>query len=142
MSSNSPRKSRLTVLNQRRLANFVANRRGYWSSWIIAVLFLVSLFAELVANNRPLLVSYKGALHAPVLIDYPETTFGGVFETPANYDDSFVRDAINADGWMVLPLIPFSYDTIDFNLGRPAPATSCQRARLTAAWSIIRSSQA
>ncbi len=115
-------KRRLTAINQRRLANFTANRRGYWSLWIIAALFIISLFAEFIANDRPLLVGYKGALHSPVLFDYPETAFGGVFETPANYDDPFVRDAINADGWMLHTLIPFSFDTIDFNLGRPAPA--------------------
>lgn len=122
MTAKLPWKRRLTVINQRRLVNFTANRRGYWSLWIIAVLFLISLFAEFIANDRPLLVSYKGALYSPVLFDYPETTFGGVFETTANYDDAFVRDAINADGWMLHTLIPFNFDTIDFNLGRPAPA--------------------
>ena len=113
---------RLTPINRRRWANFTANRRGYWSLWIIAALFILSLFAEFIANDRPLLVSYKGGLHSPVLFDYPETKFGGVFETPADYNDSFLRDAINADGWMVHTLIPYSFDTIDFNLGRPAPA--------------------
>jgi microcin C transport system permease protein len=114
--------ARLSILNQRRWANFTANRRGYWSLWIIAVLFVLSLFAEFIANDRPLLVSYKGGLYTPVLVDYPETTFGGVFETRADYNDPFLKDAIAADGWMVLPLIPYSFDTIDFNLGRPAPA--------------------
>ncbi len=112
----------MTAINQRRLANFTANRRGYWSLWIIAALFILSLFAEFIANDRPLFVSYKGSIHSPVLFDYPETAFGGVFETPANYDDAFVRDAIKANGWIIEPLIPFSFDTIDFNLGRPAPA--------------------
>lgn len=114
--------ARLSVLNQRRWANFTANRRGYWSLWIIAVLFVLSLFAEFIANDRPLLVSYKGGFYTPVLVDYPETTFGGVFETRADYNDPFLKDAIAADGWMILPLIPYSFDTIDFNLGRPAPA--------------------
>jgi microcin C transport system permease protein len=122
MSAKLPWKQRLTAINQRRLANFTANRRGYWSLWITVVLFGLSLFAEFIANDRPLLISYKGAIHSPVLFDYPETAFGGVFETPANYDDAFVRDAIKANGWIIEPIIPFSFDTIDFNLGRPAPA--------------------
>ena len=114
--------SKFSAINQRRWANFTANRRGYWSLWIITALFILSLFAEFIANDRPLLVSYKGGLHSPVLFDYPETKFGGVFETPADYNDSFLRDAINADGWMMHTLIPYSFDTIDFNLGQPAPA--------------------
>ena len=119
--------SKLSAINQRRWANFTANRRGYWSLWIITTLFILSLFAEFIANDRPLLVSYKGGLHSPVLFDYPETAFGGVFETPADYNDSFLRDAINADGWMMHTLIPYSFDTIDFNLGQPAPAPPSAR---------------
>ncbi len=117
----------MTVINQRRLANFKANRRGYWSLWIIAILFVLSLMAEFIANDRPLLLSYKGTLRAPVLFDYPETAFGGTFETPANYNDPFLQNAIKADGWMMLPLIPFSYETLDFNLGQPAPAPPSAR---------------
>ncbi|MSO72535.1 MAG: ABC transporter permease [Rhodospirillaceae bacterium] len=113
---------RLSAINRRRWANFKGNGRGSWSLAIIAALFVLSLFAEFIANDRPLLVGFKGAIYAPVLFDYPETAFGGAFETPADYTDSFLRDAINAGGWMVMPLIPFSFDTIDFNLGRPAPA--------------------
>ena len=115
-------KLRLTAINQRRLANFRANGRGYWSLWIVTILFVLTLFAEFIANDRPLVLSYKGELYAPVLFDYPETTFGGSFETPADYTDAFVRKAVNNDGWMIEALIPFSYATIDFNLGRPAPA--------------------
>ncbi|MHB1206393.1 MAG: ABC transporter permease [Rhodospirillaceae bacterium] len=112
----------LSPLNRRRWQNFRGNGRGYWSLWIIAVLFVLSLFAELIANDRPLMVSYKGHVYFPVVRDYPETLFGGVFETPANYDDPFVRDAINAGGWMLRPPIPYSYQTVDFNLGQPAPS--------------------
>ena len=119
--------SKLSAINQRRWSNFTANQRGYWSLWIITALFILSLFAEFIANDRPLLVSYKGSLHSPVLFDYPETKFGGVFETPADYNDSFLRDAINADGWMMHTLIPYSFDTIDFNLGQPAPAPPSAR---------------
>ncbi len=114
-------------LTKRRLSNFKANGRGLWSFWIISALFVISLAAELIANDRPLVASFKGDLYAPVLVQYPETTFGGVFETPADYTDPFLRDLIESDGWMIEPLIPYSYDTIDFNLGRPAPAPPSAR---------------
>jgi microcin C transport system permease protein len=113
---------RLSALNRRRWANFRANSRGYWSLVIIAILFVLCLFAEFIANDRPLLVGFKGGIYAPVLKDYPETTFGGIFETPAEYTDPYLRGLIEAEGWIVEPLIPFSYNTIDFNLGQPAPA--------------------
>ncbi len=114
-------------LTQRRLANFKANGRGLWSLWIIAALFFVTLCAEFIANDRPLLVSFKGELYTPVIVDYPETTFGGVFETSADFTDPYLIDLIEADGWIVEPLIPYSFDTIDFNLGRPAPAPPSAR---------------
>lgn len=120
-------KSRLSALNRRRWINFRANGRGFWSFVIITFLFVGSLFAEFVANDRPLLVSFKGEIYAPVLKDYPETAFGGVFETPADYTDPYLRDLIAAEGWMLEPLIPFSYSTIDFNLGQPAPAPPSAR---------------
>lgn len=114
--------ARLSAINRRRWDNFRANGRGYWSMWIVIALFLLTLFGEFLANDRPLVMSFKGDLYFPVLVDYPETTFGGSFETPADYTDNFLRDAIKKDGWMIEPLIPYSYDTIDFNLGRPAPS--------------------
>ena len=112
----------LSPLNRRRFANFRANRRGYWSFWIMLTLFVLSLFAEFIANDRPLLVSFKGHLYAPVIRDYPETTFGGDFDTPADYRDSTIKSLIEKDGWIAWPLIAFSYDTINFNLPVPAPA--------------------
>jgi len=118
---------RLTPINRRRWANFKGNGRGYWSLWIIAILFVLSLFAEFIANDRPLLLSFKGELHSPVLFDYPETKFGGAFETPADYNDAFLRKAIDDNGWLIEPLIPFSYRTIDFNLGQPAPSPPSAR---------------
>jgi microcin C transport system permease protein len=112
----------VTPLTRRRLANFRANRRGYWSLWIFLALFVVSLGAELVANDRPLLVRHDGRLYVPVLRDYPETTFGGALPTAADYRDPHVRALIAARGWMVWPPIPYRYDTIDWTLDRPAPA--------------------
>jgi microcin C transport system permease protein len=113
---------RLSPLTRRRLANFLANRRGFWSLWIFLALFVVSLFAEFLANDRPLLVSYDGHLYAPVLVDYPETAFGGEFPTAADYRDPYVQQRIAAHGWMVWPLIPFSYKTINYALPSPAPS--------------------
>jgi microcin C transport system permease protein len=113
---------RLTPLTRRRLANFRANRRGFWSLWIFLALFATSLFAEFIANDRPLVASYDGQLYAPVLFDYPETTFGGEFPTEADYRDAFVQQHIRERGWMVWPLIPFSYKTINYALPSPAPS--------------------
>ena len=118
----NPRPWELSALNQRRLANFRANGRGYWSFWIMLTLFVLSLFAELIANDKPLLVSFKGHLYVPVLRDYPETTFGGDFDTPADYRDATIKALIEKDGAITWPLISFSYDTINFNLPVPAPA--------------------
>ncbi len=113
---------RVTPLTRRRLANFRANRRGFWSLWIFLLLFVVSLFAEFIANDRPIVVSYAGHLYFPVLADYPETTFGGEFPTEADYRDPYVRRRIAAQGWMVWPPIPFHYDTINYALRSPAPS--------------------
>jgi microcin C transport system permease protein len=113
---------RLSPLNRRRLANFRANRRGYWSLWIFATLFTITLFAELIANDRPLLVRYDGAFFFPVLVDYPETTFGGFFPTRTDYHDPEVQALINEKGWMVWPAIPFSYQTVVKGLPVPAPS--------------------
>ncbi|MDH3713795.1 MAG: ABC transporter permease [Gammaproteobacteria bacterium] len=112
----------MTPLNRRRLENFQANRRGYYSLWMFGALFFVTLFAEVVANDRPLLVSFKGEWLFPVLQVYPETLFGGEFETEADYRDPFVQDLIGAQGWMVWPLIPYSYTTINYDLPAPAPS--------------------
>ena len=112
----------LSPINQRRWENFKRNRRGFWSFWIFLALFLLTLFAEFISNDKPLLVSYKGSFYYPVLVAYPETTFDGVFETEAVYRDPFVKDEIEKNGWMIWPLIRYSYKTINFNLPVPAPA--------------------
>lgn len=113
---------RVSALNQRRLANFRANRRGYVSLHVFAVLFLVTLFAELVANDKPLLVWFDGEVYAPFLIEYPETTFGGDFPTEADYTDPFVMELIEEKGFAIWPLIPYSYDTVIYDLPTPAPS--------------------
>jgi len=112
----------MTPLNERRLRNFRRNRRGYGSFWIFCVLLFSSLFAEFIANDRPLLASYDNKLYFPVLVDYPETDFGGFLEAETDYRDPEVRRLINENGWMVWPPIPYSYDTIVYNLPTPAPS--------------------
>jgi microcin C transport system permease protein len=112
----------LTPLTQRRLSQFKANKRGYYSFWIFLVLFFVTLFAEFIANDKPLLVKYDNHYYFPIFKEYPETTFGGEFETETNYRDSFVRDLIDKKGWMIWPLIPYSYNTVNYDLPVPAPA--------------------
>jgi microcin C transport system permease protein len=112
----------LSPLTRRRVANFRANRRGYWSLWIFLALFALSLFAEVIANDRPLLVVYDGRLHVPVLVRYPETAFGGDFPTEAVYRDPHVARLIRAKGWILWPPIPYRHTTINYDLPVPAPA--------------------
>jgi microcin C transport system permease protein len=113
----------LSPLNRRRWQNFKANRRGYWSLWIFLTLFLISLFAELIVNDRPFMIKYDGKLYWPAFISYSETTFGGDFETAADYRDPFLQKLIaEKDGWMVWPPIRYSYHTHNLDLPTPAPS--------------------
>jgi microcin C transport system permease protein len=118
-----PRRTRFTLspINMRRWRNFRANGRGYWSLWIFLVLFGLSLFAELIANDRPLVVSYKGEILFPVLVDYPEEKFGG-FLAVTDYRSPFVQDEIEANGWIVWAPVRYSYRTINAEIAEPAPA--------------------
>jgi ABC-type microcin C transport system duplicated ATPase subunit YejF/ABC-type microcin C transport system permease subunit YejE len=112
----------VSPLNQRRLANLRANRRGWWSLWAFTALLVISLCAELIANDKPLLLRYDGQFYVPVLVSYPETDFGGFLETEADYRDAEVRQMIEAHGWMIWPPIPYSYDTVIRDLPGPAPS--------------------
>lgn len=118
----TPRISSLSPLTRRRLESFRANRRGFWSLWLFLALFILSLGAELIANDRPLVVRYEGSLYVPVLKDYPETTFGGFLPTAADYRDPFVAEEITDKGWMLWPPIRFSYQTVNQVLPSPAPS--------------------
>lgn len=111
-----------TPITQRRISQFKANKRGYVSLWIFLVLFIVTLFAEFIANDKPLLIKYEDHFYYPIFVQYPETTFGGEFETETNYRDPFVQNLIDAHGWMIWPLIPFSYNTVNYDLPVPAPS--------------------
>ncbi len=117
------KRSLISPLTSRRLANFKKNKRGLWSFWIFSVLFVITLFAEFIANDKPLLVGYQGKLYVPVFTVYSETTFGGFFETEAEYREKEVQDLIHdAGGWMLWPPIRFSYNTVNFDLTQPAPS--------------------
>ena len=116
-----PRRFRLSPINQRRLANFKRNRRGALSLVLFLGLFILSLGAELFSNDRPVIVSYKGEILFPALIDYPESKFGGFLAT-TDYRDPFIEDEINANGWMVWPAIRYSYRTVNNEIAVPAPA--------------------
>ncbi|HMO09072.1 MAG TPA: ABC transporter permease [Paracoccaceae bacterium] len=139
----------LSPLNQRRWRNFKANRRAWWSLWIFAVLFGLSLCAEFIANDKPLLVRFKGEFHTPIFRFYPETAFGGDFRTEAKYKDPEVQCLIRSGGledclddpegimarldageavegavpgWMLWPPIRSKYNTIN-DIGRAAPSS-------------------
>lgn len=110
-------------LTQKRLHHFKSNKRGFYSLLIFGFLFIITLFAEFIANDKPLLISYEGRLLCPLFKMYPETTFGGDFETETVYRDPYVKDLIAAKGgWMIWPLIPYSYNTINYDLPSPAPS--------------------
>ena len=112
----------LSPLNIRRLDNFKSNKRGWYSFLIFTFLFLVSIFADFIANEKPLFIKYQNQIYLPIINEHTETTFGGEFETEADYRDPFVKDLINNNGWMIWPIIPYSYDTIIRDLAVPAPA--------------------
>lgn len=113
----------MSPLNQRRWRNFKSNRRGYWSFWIFSVLFLISLFAELIANDRPFLIKFDGKLYFPAFVNYAETTFGGDFETSADYRDPYLQKLIaEKNGTIIWPLIRYSYGTHNLDLPTPAPS--------------------
>jgi len=142
----------MSPLAQRRWSNFKKNRRAYWSLWIFALLFGLSLFAEFLANDKPLLIKYRGEFFTPIFTLYPETAFGGEFETEAEYPAPEVQCLIESggleqcwddpegvmagieegafnegvdgfqEGWLLWPPIPYSYDTINYDVAQaPSP---------------------
>jgi microcin C transport system permease protein len=116
-------KAWLSALNRRRWETFKANRRGYWSLWIFLVLFAISMCAEFIANDKPILVDYEGRFYWPIFQAYPETQFGGVFETEADYRDPVVQKLItDSGGWILWPPIRFSYNTQNKNPPMAFPA--------------------
>ena len=113
----------LSPINRRRWYNFKSNKRGYWSFWIFVLLFFVSLFAEVIANDKPLMINYDSRLYFPAVFTYPETTFGGEFETAADYRDPYLQKQIADKGGSIWwPPIRYSYDTHNLDLPTPAPS--------------------
>ena len=112
----------MSPITRRRIIQFRANRRGFWSLWIFLGIFLISLFAEGVANDKPLLVIFEDRLYFPVIETVLESEYGGEFETEAEYRDDYVRELIENKGSIHWPLIRYSYDTINYNLPSPAPS--------------------
>jgi microcin C transport system permease protein len=113
----------LSPINRRRWANFKRNRRGYWSLWVFTILFVVSLFAEFIANDKPFLVRFDGRFYFPAIFTYSETTFGGEFETAADYRDPYLQKMITEKGgFMLWPPIRYSYSTHNLDLPTPAPS--------------------
>jgi microcin C transport system permease protein len=110
-------------ITNRRWQNFKENRRGYISLWLFLSLFFISLCAEFIANDKPLLIRYDDAFYTPIFSVYEETVFGGDFATEADYRDPFVQSLIeDKNGWIVWPPLRYSYDTINLDLERPAPS--------------------
>lgn len=115
--------SDLSPLAQRRWANFKANKRGFFATWVFFALFFLTLGAEFIANDKPLAIFMEGRVYFPVFVSYPETSFGGEFETEARYRDPYLKNLIKEKGGVSLwPLIPYSYDTINYDLSQPAPS--------------------
>src|SRR5262249_39150870 len=113
----------LSPINWRRWENFKANQRGYWSFWIFMVLFVVSLLAEFICNDKPYVIEHDCRYYFPMFVTYPEATFGGDFETAADYRDPFLQKLIaDKGGWMTWPPIRYSYDTHNLDLPTPAPS--------------------
>ncbi|MGE8312368.1 MAG: ABC transporter permease, partial [Pseudomonas protegens] len=113
----------LSPLARRRFDRFKKNRRGWWSLWLFIGLFILTLGGELIANDKPLVVSYQGSLYFPVLKRYTEQEFGGQLPFQADYRSDYVQQLIRKDGgWLLFPPVPFSEDTPNYDLTQPAPS--------------------
>lgn len=104
------------------LTKFKKNRRAFFSLILLAAIFLLTLFAEIIANDKPLLMRFDGKIYFPILQNITEKSLGGVFETEADFRDPFVKNLVEKNGWMSMPPIPFSFDTINYNNPNPAPS--------------------
>jgi len=113
---------KMTKINRERWNRFKANKRGYISLYVFCFLFFLTLFSEIIANDKPILIYYDSGFYCPLVKEYAETQFGGEFETGADYKDPYVIELINKKGWMINPIIPFSYNTINYSLDGPAPS--------------------
>lgn len=117
----------MSPVMQQRLARFKQNRLGFICLIVFAVIFVLAIFSELIANDKPLVVKYQQSYYFPVIQSYPETTFGGIFETETDYKDPAVQQLIDRDGWVLWPVIPFSYQTPNLELAVPVPSPPSQQ---------------
>ena len=101
---------------------FRQNKRAYWSAIVFLSLLLISMLSEFIANDKPLVMSYNNQLYFPIFKTYTDLDFGGDFPTSADYKDEFIINNINKNGWMIMPIIPFSFNTVDFKLKTPTPS--------------------
>lgn len=106
---------------------FCRNRRAVWALYFLIITFVLSLFSEILANDKPLIVKYNGNLFFPLIKEYTDADFGGDFPTPADYGDPYIRNNIEQNGWMIMPLIPFSFNTVDMEMNVPTPAAPSSR---------------
>ena len=113
----------ISPLNRRRINNFKSNKRGLYSFYIFVFLFIISIFADFISNEKPLIIKYEKEYYFPILNIYSETIFGGDFETEADYRDPYVKQLIENKGWIIMPIIPYNYNTIIRDLSE-ASATS------------------
>lgn len=109
-------------MNQRRFKKFRGNKRGWYSLWLFSIIFTVSLFADFIANDKPVYIQFEDKHYFPIFNTYSELEFGGEFETEADYKDEYVIELIEAKGFIINPIIGFSYDTINWDLPTPAPS--------------------
>ncbi len=109
------------------LHKFSKNRRAYWALVLFAFIFVLSLFSELIANDKPLILKYKNNFYFPIFHTYTDLDFGGDFPTPADYQDPLITQNIKQNGWAIYPIIPFSFNTVDYNLHVPTPSAPSAR---------------
>lgn len=113
----------LSPLTKRRWQAFRKHKRGWWASWLLIIICAIAIFAPFIANEKPLVVSYKGEFYFPIVKFYPETTFGGSMETETQYREKFIQDSIKqAGGWILFAPIPYSASTVNYDRAEPAPA--------------------
>ncbi len=110
-------------LTKRRWRQFKTNKRGYYSLVLFLIFFTLSLFAEVISNDKPFLIHFQGKTYFPIFKEYPETTFGGDFDTEADYRDPYILEKINSeDNYSLFPLNPHTYDSINLEIGQPVPS--------------------
>ncbi len=111
----------MNIAITRKINAFKKNKRAYIAFILFAAIFILSLFSEFIANDKPLIVKYKNKFYFPIFTSYTDEFFGGDFPTPTDFKDEFIVSNINKNGWMIMPLIPFSYNTVDYDINSPAP---------------------